>query len=67
MRITKENKKSLAQDLGAELAAKNSFFASFNGMKFQQANGLSWLIKIHVCTKRKLHLMGMLVQNDGAN
>jgi len=40
MRITKENKKSLAQDLGAELAAKNSFFASFNGMKFQQANGL---------------------------
>ena len=40
MRISKEDKKALAEELGAELKAKGSFFATFSGMKFADANGL---------------------------
>lgn len=40
MKITKTDKKQLAEKLGKEFAAKDSFFATFNGMKFKDANGL---------------------------
>lgn len=40
MKITKTDKKELAEKLGREFSAKDSFFATFNGMKFKDANGL---------------------------
>lgn len=40
MKITKTDKKDLAVTFGKELAAKDSFFATFKGMKFKDANGL---------------------------
>jgi large subunit ribosomal protein L10 len=40
MKITKTDKKTLATELGKEFAAKDTFFATFNGMKFKDANGL---------------------------
>ena len=40
MKITKTDKKELAQQLGKEFTAKDAFFATFNGMKFKDANGL---------------------------
>jgi large subunit ribosomal protein L10 len=40
MKISKTDKKDLAEKLGKEFAAKDSFFATFNGMKFKDANGL---------------------------
>lgn len=40
MKITKNEKKDLADKLGKEFAAKDTFFATFKGMKFKDANGL---------------------------
>lgn len=40
MKISKTQKKELAQELGKELSAKDSFIATFSGMKFKDANGL---------------------------
>lgn len=40
MKITKTDKKALAETLGKEFSAKDTFFATFNGMKFKDANGL---------------------------
>lgn len=40
MRISKEDKRTLATELGRELKEKGSFFATFSGMKFTDANGL---------------------------
>ena len=40
MKITKTDKKSLAETLGKEFAAKDTFFATFNKMKFKDSNGL---------------------------
>lgn len=40
MRITKTDKKELSDKLGKEFSAKDTFFATFNGMKFKDANGL---------------------------
>ncbi len=40
MKITKADKKELAEKLGKEFSAKDSFFATFSGMKFKDANGL---------------------------
>ncbi len=40
MKITKTDKKELAKELGKEFAAKDTFFATFSGMKFKDANGL---------------------------
>jgi len=40
MKITKTQKKELAAELGKELASKDSFIATFSGMKFKDANGL---------------------------
>jgi len=40
MKITKTEKKEQAAVLGKELAAKDSFIATFSGMKFKDANGL---------------------------
>lgn len=40
MKFSKTDKKEHAEKLGKELSAKDSFFATFNGMKFKDANGL---------------------------
>lgn len=40
MKFSKNEKKELATVLGKELSAKDSFFATFKGMKFKDANGL---------------------------
>jgi len=40
MKITKTDKKELAEKLGKEFAAKDTFFATFNKMKFKDSNGL---------------------------
>lgn len=40
MKINKTDKKQLAEKLGKEFSAKDTFFATFNGMKFKDANGL---------------------------
>lgn len=40
MKITKTDKKELAETLGKELSSKDSFFATFSGMKFTAAAGL---------------------------
>lgn len=40
MKITKQDKKDLSQQLGKEFNEKDSFFATFNGMKFKEANNL---------------------------
>ena len=40
MRITKLDKVNLSKQLGEQFSAKDSFFASFNGMKFKDANSL---------------------------
>jgi large subunit ribosomal protein L10 len=40
MKITKTDKKALAETLGKEFSAKDTFFATFSGMKFKDANGL---------------------------
>jgi ribosomal protein L10 len=40
MKITKTDKKELAEKLGKEFSSKDTFFATFNGMKFKDANGL---------------------------
>ncbi len=40
MKITKNEKKDLAEKLGKEFAAKDTFFATFKGLKFKDANGL---------------------------
>ncbi|MCK9378231.1 MAG: 50S ribosomal protein L10 [Syntrophobacterales bacterium] len=40
MKITKTQKKELADTLGKEFSAKDSFIATFSGMKFKDANGL---------------------------
>jgi len=40
MKITKTDKKALAEELGKEFSAKDSFIATFSGMKFKDANGL---------------------------
>ena len=40
MKFTKTDKKQQAVVLGKEFAAKDTFFASFSGMKFKDSNGL---------------------------
>lgn len=40
MKINKTDKKELADKLGKEFSSKDTFFATFSGMKFQAANGL---------------------------
>lgn len=40
MKISKTDKQEQAKILGKEFAAKDTFFATFNGMKFKDANGL---------------------------
>ena len=40
MKITKTQKKELSDVLAKEFAAKDSFIATFSGMKFKDANGL---------------------------
>ncbi|OIN99460.1 MAG: 50S ribosomal protein L10 [Elusimicrobia bacterium CG_4_10_14_0_2_um_filter_56_8] len=40
MKINKTQKKELSDTLAKELAAKDSFIATFSGMKFKDANGL---------------------------
>lgn len=40
MKFSKTDKKEHAEKLGKEFSAKDSFFATFNGMKFKDANGL---------------------------
>ncbi|OGR38240.1 MAG: 50S ribosomal protein L10 [Elusimicrobia bacterium GWA2_64_40] len=40
MKINKTQKKELSDVLAKELAAKDSFIATFSGMKFKAANGL---------------------------
>jgi len=40
MKINKTDKKQLAQELGKEFKAKDTFFASFSGMKFKDSEGL---------------------------
>lgn len=40
MKFSKTEKKELAEKLGKEFSSKDSFFATFNGMKFKDANGL---------------------------
>ncbi len=40
MKITKTDKKALAETLGKELEAKDSFIATFSGMKFKDAISL---------------------------
>jgi len=40
MKITKTDKKDLAEKLGKEFSSKDSFFATFKGMKFKDANTL---------------------------
>jgi large subunit ribosomal protein L10 len=40
MKINKTDKKELAEKLGKEFSSKDTFFATFSGMKFQAANGL---------------------------
>jgi len=40
MKITKNEKKDLAEKLGKEFAAKDTFFATFKGLKFKDSNGL---------------------------
>jgi len=40
MKLNKTDKKKLAEELGGVFKAKDSFFASFSGMKFKDAIGL---------------------------
>ena len=40
MKINKTDKKELAEALGREFSAKDTFFATFKGIKFKDANGL---------------------------
>jgi ribosomal protein L10 len=40
MKINKTEKKEHAETLGKEFSAKDTFFATFSGMKFKDANGL---------------------------
>ncbi len=40
MKINKTDKKELADKLSKEFSSKDTFFATFSGMKFQAANGL---------------------------
>lgn len=40
MKLTKTDKQTLAKELAKEFAAKDTFFASFNGMKYKDSNTL---------------------------
>jgi ribosomal protein L10 len=40
MKLTKTEKKNLAVELSKEFSAKDTFFASFNGLKFKDSNAL---------------------------
>ena len=40
MKLTKADKKNLATELSKEFKAKDTFFASFNGLKFKDSNAL---------------------------
>ncbi len=40
MKFSKNDKKEQSVKLGKEFSAKDTFFATFNGMKFKDANGL---------------------------
>lgn len=40
MKLTKADKKNLATELSREFSVKDTFFASFNGLKFKDSNAL---------------------------
>ena len=40
MKLNKTDKKNLSLELAKEFQAKDTFFASFNGLKFKDSNGL---------------------------